>query len=327
MTITPPAAKWCEIKGECPACGHKGGWCTASADGLIIKCMRAISDRPIKQKDGSIAYLHSSAKTGKADKLKAKAQRARLTKSEIASILKSHKTAVNPQRLTKFATSLGVSVKALKAYGVGWDTERGAWSFPMYDGKRNIIGIHLRDGAGKKWCVPGSQLGLFIPGDYDPKPIPAEVSDDPMPWLLMLPEGLTDAMTAYDFGLMAVGRPSNKAGSGYAKELLHELPKQIVIVVADNDRTKYMPNGTPYWPGIEGAVELAEAILPEAGKAKFMLTPKPDKDLREWKNKGGDMARLLAELMAAPLINWAWIARARKRLAERVKTERRLPTV
>jgi hypothetical protein len=55
-----PTARWRECR-TCPACGHQG-WCRASDDGRIA-CRRlsAGAYKTITYKDGSLAYLHSSA--------------------------------------------------------------------------------------------------------------------------------------------------------------------------------------------------------------------------------------------------------------------------
>jgi hypothetical protein len=116
------------------------------------------------------------------------------------------RTALNPERLRKFAASLGVTVEALEAFGIGYDTTCGAWTWPMRDGARRVIGIRRRyeDARGYR-CVPGSENGLFIPEDYSPRP------GDP----LLIPEGPTCAAAARDMGLRVVGRPNSSAGAAW----------------------------------------------------------------------------------------------------------------
>lgn len=325
------------VKGkgvQCPICGEDHG-CAIFADGSGAICLRiekgCATDRhgsPIKAKSG-MGWLHRIGGRAKPMPGSERASKSapKLTRTEIVALLKNHQTAVDPQKLDKFSKSIGISIRALKAYGVGFDNKSGCWSFPMYDGERKPIGIHLRAGDGSKRCVPGSKLGLFIPSDYDPKPIPAELTDgDAMPWLLVLPEGLTDAAAAYDMGLVAIGRPSNIAGIPMVKELLKALPKQIVVAIADKDNTKYLPDGTPHWPGIEGAIELAAKILADAGQARFMMPPDGAKDIREWVKAGGERARLLAEVMCAPRVSEDWLRKARQRLKDKkVREFRRQP--
>lgn len=326
------------VKGKgvkCPICGIDHG-CAIFADGSGAICLRVeqgcAKDRkrqPIKAKNG-MGWLHrTTGKPSPSPGMRAAKSAPKLSRAEITALLKNHQTAVDPQKLDKFSKSIGISVRALKAYGVGWDNRSGCWSFPMYDGERKPIGIHLRSSDGQKRCVPGSKLGLFIPSDYDPRPIPSELSgkeDDCMPWLLVLPEGLTDACAAYDMGLVAIGRPSNVAGIPMVKDLLKSLPKQIVVAIADKDNTKYLPDGTPHWPGIEGAIELAAKILADAGQARFMMPPDGAKDIREWVKSGGERARLLAEVMCAPRVSEEWLRKARQRLKDKKAREfRRQP--
>src|SRR4051812_40762341 len=51
---------WRETNDQvrCPACGH-GRLCTISEDGTVCLCRRGVeSKRPVKQRDGTVAYMH-----------------------------------------------------------------------------------------------------------------------------------------------------------------------------------------------------------------------------------------------------------------------------
>lgn len=283
---------WVKIKGICPACNHNG-WCTRSVDGTVIKCMRAESSRPCKQQDGTTAWLHyASAVGGVLAPAKPEKATPKLKQSEITAMLKQFDTSLSPKRLSTLSNQLGVSEKALKAFGVGYAIEYGCYSFPMFDGQRKPIGIHLRRAVpipnGKnKFSVKGSENGLFIPADYESFEIPPVFNTDPYPLLLLVPEGVSDAMAARDMGFRSIGRPSNIGGAHFIRRLLlsggH---KQDVVVIADQDEPKKLPNGTFFFPGIQGALQLCEQLIDVCGRLQFMYPPPGVKDLREMLNAG-----------------------------------------
>jgi hypothetical protein len=319
---------WRPIRGECPCCGHGGGYCTALADRTIFLCRRNSSGKPIRQKDGSTAWLFRAselASAGKPVSVEPRRHKAKLTATEIKAALKSFRGAVNPERLTRFAASLGLSEKSLRDFGIGWDSDRGVWSFPMFDGQRRPVGIHYRAEDGRKFCAPGSQLGLFVAESYAPTAIPDAICDNPHPLVLILPEGLTDACAASDLGYAAIGRPSNAAAPQHVVDLLTSFPKQEVVVFADNDETKFRNDGFPFWPGIEGALALAEKCLPHAGILRFLIAPKEFKDLRGMLRSHISAATFTAQVMAASRVSKSWLDAAYRRLEEKRTQERKPP--
>lgn len=254
----------------CFGCG-KHGYCSISADGTKCLCRRgATSEFPVKQKDGSTAYLHGpgSGNTPTIPIGKAKASRPKLTPAVLQGHLKQCRTALSPDRLTKAAASLGLITESLQKYGVGWFDQRGALSFPMWDGDQRVVGFRLRYADGSKGSLGGDSSGLFLPDDFDvaiaPDPWPGVDSFAPM--VLLPPEGPTDCAAAWQCGFQAIGRPSCSTGGEMLARLLfrcHEAgAPRDVVVVADADATHWMKDHTPYWPGWEGAVNLAEKLLP-----------------------------------------------------------------
>lgn len=319
------AIKWVETRNDCPcpACGH-GRHCTISEDGKFCMCRRGVeSARPCKQKDGTTAYFHVVAQLNGAPVAgkigKAKDRRPRLAPPELANIIKSLQTALSPDRLTKIARKLEVSERALKTYGIGYDVTGGAAAFPMYGGDRKPIGVRLRYADGSKVCIPGSRNGLFLPDSIlrdGLLGIPEGIANDPAPLLLLMPEGPTDAAAAADLGFRAVGRPSNSGGGKEVCKLLGVGKRQEVVIVADRDKTKHYPDGTPYWPGIEGALSLADLILPVCGTLKMVKPPKRAKDLRDWFKQGGT-ANVLCDLIAeSEKVTPAWLGQQRANLAD-----------
>jgi len=316
---------------KCSICGHNG-FCTISGDGEVVKCMRTPSPRPIKHTDGSVGYLHPTptGEAARAKSLPSSKDVPRLTIPAVKALMKQHRSAINPMRLKRLSESLGVSERALKAFGIGWDTTTGCWSFPMYDGEIRPIGLRLRRDDGRKLCVPGSRNGLFIPENYAPVAIPDGVFADgsTAPWLLVMPEGPTDAAAAFDIGFNAIGRPNNCGGADLIRKLLSTGCKQEVIVVADHDETKWrdvidmkthITSQEAYWPGIEGALSLCEQILPACGTLQFALPPDDAKDLRKWVQTNG-VGAWRKNGLEGTIVTRAWIAAARERLEKKRRT-------
>ena len=339
-------AKWAEIKGPCPVCGHRG-WCTCATDGGSVLCRRASSDRPVKQKDGGMAWLHKPDGDRWAAgevRMSAKAPTQKMTPPEVALRQKQNRTALVPARLRKLADELSLKPEALEAYGIGWDAATGSWSFPMYDGRTNpstgaflMCGLRLRLPSalpdGRKYIsAKGSRNGLFLPEDYERRaaPVPEAVAaameiDDPFAQLICLPEGPTDCAACWGLGLLAVGRPSCNGGGDMLRKLLAGRPPVHVMVVADRDKTSHLPDGTPIWPGLEGAIALCTALEPlqpdPVASLAFVLPPH-HKDVRDW-CRGGCSDKDLGAAMVN--VTGAWLAAARRRLEQRKRDERRKP--
>jgi len=260
----------------CVVCGH-AGHCTIAPDRKGVKCTRAAHyngvagvEKPADSR-GVISWLHridpESPTASAVASVKGKREVPRMTRAECETLAKRFRSAMSLKRLSALSAALGVSEVALQAYGLGWDDDKGCYAFPMRAGgkARDICGFRLRslDGSKKK-CVLGSREGLFIPDTYEacqPSTI-FRANGGPV---LLLPEGPTDAAMAWDAGYKnAVGRPSNCGGASDVRELLAfpGASPTDVIVFADYDPTKYLPNGFPYWPGHEGAIQLIASILP-----------------------------------------------------------------
>ena len=291
---------WRPVKGKCQVCGH-AGYCTRTSDGLVIKCMRAPNDKPVKQKDGATGYLYKTTELGggKLPPLPAAKAPPVRTVTEWKLIVKRHQSSINPKKLEACAARLGLSVRALKLYGIGIDTGgyddrtgTGWWSFPMYGGDGKICGIRLRSDDGKKVSVVGSKNGLFIPTNYSGDAIPEGVCNDEAPLLLVLPEGPTSAAACADInmGFCAIGRPNNQSGGGQLLELLSRGSPKDVVIIADDEGTKWTKadSPSPFWPGWEGALSVALQIQPKCHRLRVCrlrdAAGKRIKDPRDWLN-------------------------------------------
>src|SRR5690349_7420386 len=109
-SVPGPGSGWKEFpKGvPCVICGH-AGWCTVAPNGDAIQCRRVESKHPILNKDGTIGWLHPipDAERPRCASLPPKAKAKKRTESEWKAIVKQQRTALNPQKLRRFAESLG----------------------------------------------------------------------------------------------------------------------------------------------------------------------------------------------------------------------------
>lgn len=304
--------KWREIKGVCPACGHgtegRGNYCTVTEDGAAILCRRNSAGKPIHQRNGAEAWLFRTAdvaKGGKPVPSKAGPPDARkFTTAECIVIQRQLRSSINPRRLAKLSDDLGVSVRSLEAFGVGWYSERAAWTFPMYDGaldnqgRPKPCGFRTRESNHEKRSIKRSREGIFIPEDFVETAKLPDCLDlsSTSPLAVLTPEGPTDCAAARDLGFRAIGRPNNIGGADQIARLLISLPPQDLVIVGEWDGPKFMPGGKADFPGIGGALRLGEKVCGFVGRVRFMMPPKGVKDLRAWLPtvKTGDVLALVA---------------------------------
>jgi len=110
-----------------------------------------------------------------------------------------------------------------RAYG--WNGEQ--YFIPMRNETFDIIGIQLRYPNGFKRCKEGSQLGLFIPSGYKQR----------LDETLYICEGFSDAVTVYDLGFFAIGRPNALACMETVKNFIKLNNIKKIVIVADNDES------------------------------------------------------------------------------------------
>lgn len=178
--------------------------------------------------------------------------------------VRAFQQAVDPAALELFAKSLGVSVKSLRAVGIGWDNDSRRWTFPERDADGQVIGIATRDAQDRKRCVPGSKRGLTMAwplGSYA-----GSSSNDP----ILIVEGASDTTAGSDLGFVTIGRPNATGGLEYLKPLLRE---RYVVIVGENDK-----NGA----GRKGAEKMARGLVGVAASVKVIFPPTGAKDLRVW---------------------------------------------
>jgi hypothetical protein len=264
---------------RCPVCGH-AGWCIVSNDGGTAICRRVESDKPAQ--GGGWVHVIKRVKTpaGRVPVPTRKKARAFDAERAHAGFRAEFE---NGGMMAQCSEDLWLSADAIRRMNVGFSAFYNAWTFPMRDGDGNVVGIRLREVMGsRKWSVPGSNDGLF----YDPS---LEIGKTESHGLksreLVVCEGPTDCIAAYEIGLPCVGRSSCMTGAAHLRALCKRLRVQCVTIVTDNDTSKtrlaYSSCGAPMRarsrPGQDGAERLARDL----GLNYRLVTP-PVKDLRDW---------------------------------------------
>ena len=269
----------------CPVCG-KPDWCLRTPDGAAAICARVKSGKPMGKRDHA-GWLHlvGYAQVGRsASSRQMRTCRPNCSESnafaigdksagDFVSLSQDYVAALAPEQLSRIATWLGLAPLALQQLDLGWSAQHSAYSFPMRDAARTVIGIRLRSAAtGKKFAVRGGRQGLFIP---------AELGSGQ----LFIAEGPTDCAALLGLGFDAVGRPSCSGGVRLLTELVKVRRPSQIVIVADADA-----------PGQAGAERLADVLV--AYVPVRILTP-PAKDAREWLGLGVAHDEVIAAVNAA----------------------------
>jgi hypothetical protein len=247
---------WPEVSKQnpCGICGHTD-WCVVGDKAWC--CMREPSDHPAK--NGGYYHFFDDAKpkpTYVAPKRSAEPS------FDVAAIMNRLIVRTNDDFRIYLSGSLGVSPQSVTALNAAWSPGNNAWAFPMRDGANEMIGIRLRDSSGKKWAIPGSRNGIFIPQGLDAQKT------------CFIVEGPTDCAAALTLGLFAIGKPSCNAGDDHVKVALKRLGVKRVVIISDNDKA-----------GQLGARKLKQSLVIPS----VIWTP-PAKDLRAFLNAGGTKA-------------------------------------
>lgn len=250
-------AEWIRVSraNPCKVC-EKPDWCTYSPALGLALCMRVESTKPSKNQMGG--WLHRIGEPA----MSAPIVRPHKTPPPLTGgkkLVSDWSKQTSQAALESFASSIGVDVASLVALRAAWAGQHRAWAFPMMDAYQEVIGIRLRAEDGRKWAVPGSRQGLFIPS-YAPETT------------AYITEGPTDTAAALSIGLFAIGRPSCNCGSDHIRTFCRLNGVHRLVMVADNDK-----------PGIEGAKKIATDV-----RLPYVIFIPPAKDLREFVQAGGN---------------------------------------
>lgn len=146
----------------------------------------------------------------------------------------------------------------MHTYGIGWDGK--AYTFPMYNSNRDVIGIQRRWPDGTKKCIEGSRLGLFLPEHTAPR--------------MGIVEGVSDAIIAHECGLPTIGLPCAACGHEMAKTFVLLNNVDEVLLIGDNNEAG------------RNSVDKLKRIFPH-GIFIRSIDPKAHKDLRDYYDTHG----------------------------------------
>ena len=286
--------EWLRVTNNkpCPIC-QRNDWCTRTADGTLVRCMRVESDRACAENVGGwIHALENPLEPEQPKPIK------RLTQQEVETLAKrffDHKKAVTVRET--LADKLGVTVASLELLRVGYGCDhngREFASFPSRNGDGKVIGITRRYEGGEKKTYPGTQNGLFfVPGWWK------------YPGPVFIPEGPSDVAACVSDGLCAIGRSSNVGGVEFIKRALRRTRGlRRVVVIAERDEKpdrrgelascpKACKGCAHCYPGLHGAKEVSRALDTTALSVTWVFPPAPFKDFREYSRSGGVWADLI----------------------------------
>lgn len=305
------------VKGRgitCPVCGHDHV-CVIKHDGAAVGCFR-VREGCAKRRDGSdvtfrggMGWIHDLLKSNFKPRRRPIRNMKAMPKvhpfvAELAKEFHGNMTQLEAEALGEI---LGVSGRSLMRLRVGWckkynyhelDLITGelkdpivvgarAFSFPMRDANRQIIGIRFRNLDGYKWAAKGSQNGLFVPA----APLP--------PGPLLIVEGPSETATVDDWGFAVIGRPGNTAGREQIVEFCKNLrSKRHVVILRNNDpagsRADILTRDAAH--GLAGELLACGAAL-----SVRIMAPPQTKDARDWKKTGATKADVLAVIHRTPL--------------------------
>ena len=273
----------------CPVCGRTDG-CLYAEDGSAALCSRIESAKLCGQPfaGGWLHILTDDYRKAKyVPKRKPPAPGPAVDWYKLES---SYRANLMDSDFSGISKLFGVSMAALDELLIGWDPVKKAHTFPLKDGRGNIIGIRLRLLNGKKFRVPGSKNGLFLP---------KSVKNDSDEYLFIC-EGPTDTAALLDLGLSSIGRASCGTGYQYIKEMIEHWNRQVVVF-ADKDEAKFAPDGRKFYPGYDGGLKLARSIKPFVSSVR-LIKPPLKKDIRAWYQAGCTKAAVLALVKNAKFI-------------------------
>ena len=259
----------------CPVCG-KGGWCRVTEEGNMCRCMR--QDNGYETKGGGWLYVcddgqswHAPAPGSGGDRERIFAP-VRVVPSVLLAMRSLHLSSETIRAEIKadadvfwcldlacyvlgdhgLPVGLDAALQSLGVYLSMKYQRQGVLAFPMRSEDGTIVGVRYRSSAGKKWSLKGGRDGLF----FSPRTVHTKAKAH----ALYICEGATDTLALTTIGLPTVGRSSCGTGKDAITALCRKVRPSHLVIIADNDRTHFTSNGTPYMPGRSGAINLARAV-------------------------------------------------------------------
>lgn len=241
----------------CPICG-KPDWCLYTPDGELVLCPRTPEGSIEVTKAG---YLHRLKETTPGSKKRFERRvHPREPTIDAHGLALDYSTSIEDEQIIPLADQLGVSLQSLRLLRIGWCEEQRAFTFPMRNGKREIIGIRTRHEDGAYRAINGSRAGLFIPHHFACRK-------------LFICEGPSDTAMMLTLGIPAIGLPSCWGDGNQVAELCKRNKIKSVTIIADHDKQDRFGKR----PGREGAVRLIKQL----GFGDIIRPPGAFKDVRE----------------------------------------------
>lgn len=254
----------------CPVC-KKTDWCLIGKS--LVLCMRVPSPREKELADGSKGWLHPLEGFSGVI-IPRKSEDKPKPPPNLSSMLAFWSGETKPEHIKAYAKELGVSVQSLTDLGAVRRTPT-SWAFPMRDDSNHIIGVRIRCDNGKKFAVPGSHGGLFIP-------------EIPKQDTVYLPEGPTSTAACLTLGLFAIGRPNANGAIHMIVATIKKIGCKKAVIVADTDVDRRFDDGRELAnPGATGAITLSQHMT--IPNCTLLL---PVKDMRLFVERGGTVEML-----------------------------------
>lgn len=250
----------------CPICKrpnheHQSTWCIVAKDDGVAIC-QFVADGSVKFIPRCGGFLHRLRERDPNERPR-EIQRPRRPEPPSPNwrdLMNTFAMAIDEERLNRLADGLGVTSQSLDLLDIGFIHDT-TWSFPMFNAKRNPVGIRTRTEDGQKRAIKGTKMGLFIPSRR-------------RDGLLIFAEGPTDCAAMLDLEFDCIGRPSCYGCEEWCAELSR---RRNVAIIADNDDSEV---------GKLGAERLANAIWKSASCVKIIHAGYA-KDARAGKAKHG----------------------------------------
>jgi len=219
-------------------CCRKPDWCMAAYDGGSVICQRVESPIPI----GEAGWLHYLPVVGKPP------EKHRVETSTIDWPRRqcNYRGQLDLQRMKQLVDTLGIQSESLAALETGWCGD--AWTFPIYNERREIIGIQRRCANGSKRTMRGSCItGVHWPTTFSfGQPI-------------YIVEGHSDCAAALDMGLNVLARLSCSCGRQVLSRICVGHPVTIIADTGNEHERKgalrlqkmlkqVCPQVRIYWP-------------------------------------------------------------------------------
>lgn len=235
----------------CPVCG-KRDWCLLREDGRATICPRTESP----WRAGEAGWWHPVEGVPPPPKPLPEQQ---LETPNWPVLQRLFQERITPRQIYRLSQQLGVTVWSLRQLGIGWTGD--AYSFPIYDAGRGIIGVQRRYLDGAKRTMRGSKItGVHWPEDL-------EYGSD-----LYITEGASDLAAVLDCRLCGLARLSCFCGTAVAVSVCCGLRTCVI-----SDRGNVFER--------RGAAKLVEALRQVCPKVALYL-PR-GKDVREEVRKYG----------------------------------------